>query len=172
MNRRSFLHTAAAGALAATSRYDLRATGAPAKANLKLGTQHGDSDDILKVSAAFGVSHICALPPEGHDGEDWSVQALARKREHVESFGVAVDAMRLLHPTYITKSEIRNVLLGKSPERDREIDLICQKIGNAAKAGIPMLTYNLTILGVVRTESTTGRGGATYSAFAAVLLVR
>ena len=28
-----------------------------------------------------------------------------------------------------------------------------------------MLTYNLSILGVVRTESTPGRGGATYSTF-------
>jgi len=34
-----------------------------------------------------------------------------------------------------------------------------------AKAGIPAVKYNLTILGVVRTESTPGRGGATYSTF-------
>jgi mannonate dehydratase len=32
-------------------------------------------------------------------------------------------------------------------------------IGNAAKAGIPAVKYNLTILGVVRTGSTSGRGG-------------
>ena len=51
-------------------------------------------------------------------------------------------------------------MLGKSPERDREIDQICQMIRNAAKAGIPAVKYNLTILGVVRTESTRGRGGA------------
>jgi len=30
---------------------------------------------------------------------------------------------------------------------------------------IPCLTYNMTMLGVVRTKSTTGRGGATYSTF-------
>ncbi|HEX7962491.1 MAG TPA: mannonate dehydratase, partial [Terriglobales bacterium] len=33
------------------------------------------------------------------------------------------------------------------------------------RAGFPMLTYNLTMLGVVRTKSTPGRGGATYSTF-------
>jgi len=56
-------------------------------------------------------------------------------------------------------------MMGKSPERDREIDRICQMIRNAAKAGIPAVKYNLTILGVVRTEPTRGRGGASYSTF-------
>src|SRR5262249_20786913 len=135
------------------------------KANLKLGTQHGDSDDILKVLAGFGVNHICALPPglDKDRGGDWSTEALSRKREHIESFGLTVDALRLLHPTYISNSEIRYVMLGKSPEREREIDVVCDKIRNAARAGFPMLTYNLTMLGVVRTKSTPGRGGATYS---------
>ena len=56
-------------------------------------------------------------------------------------------------------------MLGKSPERDREIDDICQMIRNTARAGIPSLKYNMTFLGVVRTESTPGRGGAAYSTF-------
>lgn len=135
------------------------------KANLKLGTQHGDSDDILKVLAAFGVNHICAVPPNGPQGDDWSVDALSRKREHIESFGIKADALRLIHPNYISRSGTRYVMLGKSPERDREIDAVCDKMRNAARAGYPMLTYNLTMLGVVRTASTPGRGGATYSTF-------
>jgi mannonate dehydratase len=56
-------------------------------------------------------------------------------------------------------------MLGKSPERDREIDSICKMIRNCAEAGIPMVKYNLTILGVVRSASTPGRGGATQSTF-------
>src|SRR5574341_1758109 len=44
--------------------------------------------------------------------------------------------------------------MGRSPERDREIDAICQMIRNASLAGIPALKYNLTILGVVRSEPT------------------
>ena len=39
-------------------------------------------------------------------------------------------------------------MLGKSPERDREIDDICQMIRNARAPGIPALKYNLTLLGV------------------------
>jgi mannonate dehydratase len=168
MNRRDFFQIAAGtiSAASATSwtspSLSVKSSG---KANLKLGTQHGDSDDILKVMAAFGVNHICAVPPSSSEDEDWSVEALERKREHIESFGLKADALRLLHPTYITKSQIRNVMMGKSPERDREIDILCQKIGNASRAGFPMLTYNLSILGVVRTGTTPGRGGAAYSRF-------
>jgi mannonate dehydratase len=179
MNRRDFMRRAAVGALGSMANKSLAAEiGAregtqrstpPArkKANLKLGTQHGDSDDILKVLAAFGVNHICALPPalDKDKGGDWSVDALAHKREHIESFGLKVDALRLLHPTYVSNSEIRHVMMGVSPERDREIDEVCDKIRNAARTGYPMLTYNLTMLGVVRTKSTPGRGGATYSTF-------
>ena len=36
-------------------------------------------------------------------------------------------------------------MLGKSPERDREIDDICQMIRNASRAGIPALKYNMTL---------------------------
>ena len=56
-------------------------------------------------------------------------------------------------------------MLGKSPERDREIDAISTMIRNCGEAGIPMVKYNLTILGVVRTQPTRGRGGARYSTF-------
>src|SRR5215813_38129 len=38
-------------------------------------------------------------------------------------------------------------------------------IRNAAKAGIPAVKYNLTLLGVVRTAPTPGRGAARYSTF-------
>jgi len=180
MNRRDFIRHAAvstlAGSAAATvvsateaaknrAAAQVSATAPGKKANLKLGTQHGDSDDILKVLAAFGVNHICALPPILDKGDDWSVEALSRKREHIESYGLKADALRLIHPNYVSKSETRYIMMGKSPERDREIDTISEKIRSAAKAGFPMLTYNLTMLGVVRTKSSIGRGRATYSTF-------
>src|SRR5206468_8367578 len=67
------------------------------------------------------------------------------------------------HP--IAEAENPGILLGRSPERDREIDDICRMIGNASRAGIRSLKYNLNVLGVVRTEPTSGRGGARYSTF-------
>ncbi len=135
-------------------------------ARMKAGTQHGSSDDILRVLAALGVNHICATLPSRKLDEAWSVEALTRLRERVESFGIRLEMLPLpLSSVYITRAEHPNIMLGKSPERDREIDDICQMIRNAARAGIPALKYNLTILGVVRTQPTKGRGGALYSTF-------
>src|ERR1019366_2069006 len=132
----------------------------------KLGTQHGDSDGILKVMAALGVNHICGQLPSAKLDQNWSVESLTRRREHVESFGLRLEAVPLpLSSAYITKSENPDIMLGKSPEGDREIDNICQMIRNASKAGIPILKYNMSILGVVRTEPTPGRGGCQYSTF-------
>lgn len=139
---------------------------APHKALMKVGHQHESADEILKLLAAFGVNNICsALPSERFD-EQWSAEGLMRLKERVESFGIKLEMVPLpLSSSYITKAENPNLMLGKSPERDREIDNICQMIRNAARAGLPALKYNLSILGVVRTESTRGRGGAIYSTF-------
>jgi mannonate dehydratase len=135
------------------------------RARMKLGTQHGDSDDILRVMAAFGVNHICSGTPSKRLDEKWSVEGLSRLRERIEKHGVKLEMVQLPTSAYITDSGIQNVMLGKSPERDREIDAVCEMIRNTARAGIPIIKYNLTILAVVRTEPTPGRGGAMYSTF-------
>jgi mannonate dehydratase len=133
---------------------------------MKLGTQHDSSDAALRVLAALGVNHICSTLPSAKLDENWSVERLTRLRERVESFGMRLEAVPLpLSSSYITKSENPNIMLGKSPERDREIEDICKMIQNCSRARIPMVKYNMTILGVVRTERTPGRGGASYSTF-------
>jgi mannonate dehydratase len=133
---------------------------------MKVGTQHGDSNEILRVLAAFGVNHICSRLPSDRLDEHWSVDGLARLRERIESFGLTLDTVPLpMSSNYITQFELPNIMLGKSPDRDREIDNVCQMIRNAARVGIPTLKYNMTFLGVIRTESTRGRGGADYSTF-------
>src|SRR6266699_4705947 len=138
----------------------------PRKALMKVGTQNASSDEILRLLAAFGVNHVCSALPSARLDQQWSAEGLIKLRERIESFGLKLDILPLpLSSSYITKAENPNILLGKSPDRDREIDDLCQMIRNAARAGIPALKYNLSILGVVRTESTLGRGGATYSTF-------
>jgi mannonate dehydratase len=137
------------------------------QARMKVGHQHYSSDEILTLLAAFGVNNICSDLPSRKLDERWSVEGLTKLRERVESFGIKLEMVPLpLSSSYITRAENPNIMLGKSPEREREIDDICRMIRNAARAGIPALKYNLSVLGVVRTESTKGRGGADYSAFA------
>jgi len=139
---------------------------APAGATMKVGTQHSSTDEVLKIMAALGVNHICSTLPSRTFDENWSVAGLKRLRERVESYGIRLEAVPLpLSSSYITKAENPDIMLGKSPERDREIEDIRHMIRNAAEAGIPTLKYNMTILGVVRTGTSPGRGGAHYSSF-------
>ena len=60
-------------------------------ARMKVGTQHGDSDAILKVLAGFGVNHICSRLPGRTMGPGRSVDESSRLRERVESFGITLD---------------------------------------------------------------------------------
>jgi mannonate dehydratase len=171
MNRRGFFRNSLAGAaaLSAGAARDLASAkdGIPAsKALMKAGHQNHSSDADLRVLAALGVNHICSALPSRTFDQSWSVEGLTRLRERVERFGIKLDMVPLpLSSTYISRAENPHIMLGKSPERDREIDLISQMIRNVGKAGIPAVKYNLTILGVVRTESTRGRGTARYSTF-------
>src|SRR3989449_8388056 len=157
---------AAAQVAASPARQSANSKGKQRKALMKVGTQHGDSDEILRVMAGFGVNYICSRLPSERLDERWSVDGLSRLRERIESFGLTLDVVPLpMSSNYITKAELPNIMLGKSPERDREIDDVCQMIRNAARARIPCLKYNMTFLGVPRTEPTKGRGGAEYSTF-------
>lgn len=161
----SVLGALAAESAAAQARPDARPP-ARARGRIKVGTQHGSSDEILGVLAALGVNNICSDLPSPRLDEHWSVEGLTKLRERVESFGIALDIVPLpLSSHYVTRAEMPNIMLGRSPERDREIDAICRMIGNASRAGIPALKYNMSILGVVRTDRTSGRGGARYSTF-------
>src|SRR6516164_4680096 len=173
-NRREFVRLAGAVGLGSAAPFTLapdlvrhqdldRSRGA---AKMKVGTQHGDSDPILRVLAGLGVNNICSRLPSERLDDKWSVDGLSRLRERVESFGITLDVVPLpMSSNEISRFEMPNIMLGKSPERDREIDDICQMIRNTARAGIPALKYNMTFLGVPRTEPTKGRGGAEYSTF-------
>ena len=176
LRRREFLGRVALGASALGLARPAGGATAEAKAGaasaarrpvlMKAGHQHDHSETTLRALAAFGVNHICS----GHLGrkveEEWSVDALLRLRKHVESFGIALDAVPLpMSSSPIARAEMPEILLAKDPERDRAIEDICTMIRHAGQAGIPMVKYNLTFIGVVRTERTPGRGGASLSTF-------
>jgi mannonate dehydratase len=174
MDRRKFLKSAA-GAAAAAPLAGAVASGDEGKikepesqGRMKLGTQFGaaPSDDTLRAIAAFGVKHICSGFPAPQSDAQWTVDGLNRLRDRIAKFGINLVMLPLpLSSSYITHAENPAIMLGKSPERDHEIDKICGMIRDCARAGIPAVKYNMTILGVVRTERTRGRGGALYSTF-------
>ena len=166
MRRRDFFEAGAALAASQAARgQSSKKAGRSQPIKMKIGTQHGDTEEILRTMAAFGVNHICSNTPSMKMDEKWSVEGLSRLRERVEKHGIRLDMVQLPTSADLAHSGFPNIMLGKSPERDREIEQVCQMIRNVAKAGIPNIKYNITILGVIRTESTPGRGGAMYSTF-------
>lgn len=176
LDRRKFLSGAALGAaalgLAGTSG---RAASSPSgtvapdrrrPVLMKAGHQHDHSEMTLRALAAFGVNHICSGAIGRKVEEQWSVDALLRLRKHVESFGIKLDCVPLpMSSREISAAEMPEILLAKDPERARAIEDVCTMIRHAGRAGIPMVKYNLTFIGVVRTERTIGRGGASLSTF-------
>jgi len=179
MQRRNFIQLAGVGvtagtladsltvsAEAAAQRNPAKTVALPRKALMKVGHQSNHSPEALTLMAGLGVNHICSGLPSRRFDEQWSVEGLTKFRERVESFGIRLEMIPLpLSSYYIARAENPNIMLGKSPERDREIDDICQMIRNAARAGIPALKYNMSILGVVSTEPIKCRGDAICRAF-------
>src|SRR6266571_7925063 len=180
MNRREFVKLAGAGmpvAALAEAVVSAQQAQAPAKSGIvaqttspkvkmKVGTQHGHTEAILRACAAFGVNNICSGLPSAKVDEAWSVEALSRFRERVESFGIALDMVPLpMSSSEISRAELPAIYLDKSPDRDRNLDDICQMIRNCARAGIFQAKYNFTIIGIPRTGTAAGRGRARYSEF-------
>ena len=179
MNRRDFVKLAgsgmAGGALAEalvsaqvakTPNTRKSSPASASKVKFKVGTQQGDTDPILKAMAAFGCNNICSNLPSAKMDENWSVEALTKRREHVESFGISLDMVPItMTSAPIASAQMPAIFLGENPQRDRDIDNICQQIRNIARAGIFQTKYNFTILGIPRTGTVKGRGPSRYSEF-------
>jgi mannonate dehydratase len=164
MNRRGFL--AAVGAAPAAPTRLPRSPEQPAL--MKLGCQSGPiTDKRLDFFKRYGVNNICGLMEAPKDKGAFSVQELTRLREQCEKKGVSLDMITppFLAPTQIDIAARPAILLGKSPERDRDIEEFQKLIRNCAAAGVPSIKYNLNILGVLRTERELGRGGNSYAAW-------
>jgi mannonate dehydratase len=168
MNRRSFLTTSGAAgiALGAGVPQPAPAASTPKRAMMKLGCQSAPTNDThLKYLARYGVRNICGYPQIGEGRLYATVEELSRMRELADGNGISVDCVA---PPFLESSHIDNekhpaVMLAQSPERDRDIDSLKTMIQNCAKVGIPSIKYNMSILGVLRTGRTPGRGDATYS---------
>ena len=150
----------AAGEAAASAAGDASPTSANGGRMYVRTQSFGSTDAELRFLQRCGVRHKAATFPF-HPDRGWDLDELVREREHHEAFGLTLD-MSLL-PIY---GQFPNIIyFGKSPERDREIDLVCEMIRTASRAGINSLRYNTCILSIDRTEREEGRGGYYHTAF-------
>jgi mannonate dehydratase len=180
MDRRTFFSLSGAGAVALTAHGSLdaaehkdRPTAPAAKAassqalKARLGHQmHEVNDSNLSLLARYGVEGICASatitdPSRIHA----SAEEMKRLREAVEKHGMTLDMTDsvLLQSSLIDEERHPSIMLAQSPQRDRDIESFQNHIRAAAAAGVPGVKYNMSILGVVRSGTTPGRGDALYA---------
>ena len=179
MNRRHFLSASALGAAASVLEQTpgLRATSPEAQASkpkttkralMKLGATARCDEASLKAVLRHGIKNIVTFAPIAEEGRLYATVAeLEQIRDIAGKSGVSID---VLTPPNLASSHIdreRNpaIMLGQSPQRDRDIEAVQTMIKNCAAAGIPCIKYNMSILGVLRTERIPGRGDSEYAHF-------
>ena len=169
MNRRQFIGASgAAGIVAATgttrAAAKVEAGGKPVL--FKLGCQSAPTNDThLAYLARYSVRNICGYPKIDGDRLYATVDELKRMMDMAAKYGIGIDCLGppMLESSFIDREKHPAILLAESPERDRDIEQLQTMIKNCAEAGIPSIKYNMSILGVLRTWRTPGRGDAMYS---------
>ena len=136
------------------------------KVLMKVGCQSGGTTtENLEFKARHGVFNIDGGSPKFITGIGWDLEDSLAKKEACEKYGISLDAYHLpLTSDGINKVIFPNIMLGKSPERDREIEMLQQMITVAGKTGVHSLSYNTTILPILRTGNILDpkRGNASY----------
>ena len=175
MNRRAFLTSSGAaaaalagGGLTSASAEASAAAATPKRALMKIGATARCDDASLKAVARYGIKHVVSSPPIADEARLYAtVDELKQMRDIADRNGVSVFLLTPpnLASSHIDREKNPGIMMGKSPERDREIEGVQTMIKNCAAAGIPAIKYNLSILGVLRTGRTPGRGDTTNTSF-------
>src|SRR6185369_14321742 len=131
------------------------------------GGQPRDPEQGFRSLGRWGIKNVVASAQIADGRLYATVDELKRLTYIADKYGIAVD---ILNPPFLPSSHIDRerhpaIMLGQSPERDRDIEQIQTMIKNCATAKIPCIKYNMSILGVLRTERVPGRGDTSYSAF-------
>lgn len=166
MNRRTFFQSSAAGALAANMPQPAQAAKWSKPIRFTLGCQSGPTDERrLQFFKRHSVNNICGYPAVKGEMAKYTLEDLQKLKDLCEKHQVKLDCIA---PPYLASSHIDRtqrpaIMMADGANRDRDIAEIQQLIRDCAKVGIPSIKYNMSILGVLRTERTQGRGGTTLS---------
>lgn len=173
MDRRQFISTSGAGAAAAAAgllstesrgstaleAQTRRSAGAARKPLLlQLGSNANayDEDDLIRIQR-FGVKSIIAgIQIADPQRMKATPEEFARLRALPDKHGIKIGVMTSYVP-------VQGLLMGKSPDRDREIEAWQNMIRGAAAAGLPCVKYLMSILGNVRTGRDPGRADTSHS---------
>jgi mannonate dehydratase len=132
---------------------------------MKVGCQllSNTTPETLEYLARHGVHH---MNPTGATAADWTYDDVRRQQDEAARYGITIEALHVaLTSQGVERVSVPNIMLGRSPARDREIEFIQGQITAAGRAGVRRLMYGATILGMLRTGRTVDptRGNARYN---------
>jgi len=143
------------------------AEGAAARAPRPAAGPPRDPEYGFKSLGRWGIKNVVATAQIADGRLYATVDELKKLTDTADKYGITVD---ILNPPFLPSSHIdreRNpaIMLGQSPQRDRDIEQIQTMIKNCATAKIPCIKYNMSILGVLRTGRVAGRGDTVYGSY-------
>ena len=180
MDRRKFFSVTGAGAAAVAAGSMPSAEAAPkmaggscASASLqplkaRLGHQMNGklNESNCSWAARYGLDAICASPDVKDAARLYpTVEELNQMLDMANKHKLKVEVIDsiLLTSSNVDREKHPAIVLGQSPERDRDIEAFQTTIKNSAAAGIRTVKYNMSILGVVRNGKVPGRGDTVYN---------
>ena len=92
---------------------------------MKLGCQSGPTtDQRLQFFARHSLKHIDGVPEESKERGYATVEELTRLKERAAKWGISVEMITpsFLASTHVDRTERPAIVLGESPERDRDIE--------------------------------------------------
>jgi mannonate dehydratase len=124
-----------------------------------LGQQLTDlSERRLALEAQLGVEYV-ALQKLVSGNQHWTLLDIQRTQDWCNEFGLRIGALAL-----DTDSLFRS-MARSAAEAEGRLQVVLENIATAGEAGIDCLKYRFQPIGVLRTQSQRGRGGAQYSSF-------
>ena len=157
MHRRRFLSassTAAAGAALTACGGPSPESGRPPAlrkpVKMYVATQRAEpTDEAMAFLKRHAVEHACIEPPGPGEKGYWSLEEIERTRDLAAKHGVKMVAfhMPFLGSTHVANKKRPAIMMAKSPERDRDIELVQKMIVSLSKSGVGMFMYNLNLLG-------------------------
>jgi len=176
MDRRKFFSVTGAGAAAAAAG-SLAGETQPAQAQpaasgklpplkVRLGHQFGTlTDRSAAWVTRYGVDAVCTSPVVADPKRLYPTPEEMRKMlDLAAKWKLKVDMVDsvLLTSSHIDREKNPAIMLAQSPQRDRDIESFQNHIRTCAATGIKTIKYNMSLLGVVRSEHVPGRGDSVY----------
>jgi mannonate dehydratase len=137
---------------------------------MRVGTQRNASTPaVAQEFVRHGVRNWVSSPRTSGGRTYWIPSDIEATLDFAEANGLTVEmvTLPLLGSTNIDTERRPAIMLGQSPERDRDIEDIHRCIEACAIAGVKAFKYNMSILGVPSTGEVTLRGGSTSRQFRA-----